>query len=228
MLRLAQIESANTGHQHVSDDQIEHSPQDIDHRRGQALAGRRCERALEGAAGNAAYKIGDRVCEEGPAEEPSDIVIPACRCLIVHVRVAVTLRATISFFLLIFATIRVFSIFFRRWANLVAGLRAVCRPLPAIEFFLRRQGRLPNFCKMNRSTIAPTVAEIRFPSRPTVRNPRRRNKKPAQKGPDDANNKVADEAEAAPLHELSCQPSCGQANQQEIDQIKHSVFPGKY
>ncbi len=40
--------------------------------------------------------------------------------------------ATSLFFLLIFDTIRFFSIFFRRWANLVAGLRAVCRPLPAI------------------------------------------------------------------------------------------------
>jgi hypothetical protein len=36
------------------------------------------------------------------------------------------------FFLPIFATIRFFSIFFRRWANLVAGLRAVCRSFPAI------------------------------------------------------------------------------------------------
>jgi hypothetical protein len=35
------------------------------------------------------------------------------------------------FFLLIFATIRFFSIFFRKWANLVAGLRGVCRPFPA-------------------------------------------------------------------------------------------------
>ena len=34
--------------------------------------------------------------------------------------------------LAILATGRAFSIFFRRWANLVAGLRAVCRPFPAI------------------------------------------------------------------------------------------------
>jgi hypothetical protein len=36
------------------------------------------------------------------------------------------------FFLPIFDTIRFFSIFFRKWANFVAGLRGICRPLPAI------------------------------------------------------------------------------------------------
>jgi len=36
------------------------------------------------------------------------------------------------FLLLILDTIRFFSIFFRKWANFVAGLRAVCRPFPAI------------------------------------------------------------------------------------------------
>ena len=86
MLRLAKIEAANTGHQDVTDDQIEHSPQDVDHCRRQAFAGRRCERALERAARNAAHQMRDRVCEEGPAEEPSDEVIPACRCLILHVQ----------------------------------------------------------------------------------------------------------------------------------------------
>ena len=41
------------------------------------------------------------------------------------------------FFFPTFAAIRFFSIFFRRWANLVAGLRAVCcRPLPAIVTLL--------------------------------------------------------------------------------------------
>ncbi len=35
-------------------------------------------------------------------------------------------------FLPVFDAIRFFSIFFRRWANLVAGLRAVGRPFPAI------------------------------------------------------------------------------------------------
>ncbi len=40
------------------------------------------------------------------------------------------------FFLLTFAAIRALSIFFRRWANLVAGLRTVGRPFPAIGAFL--------------------------------------------------------------------------------------------
>ena len=33
MLRLPQFEPANAGHQDVTDDQIEHSPQDVDRRR---------------------------------------------------------------------------------------------------------------------------------------------------------------------------------------------------
>ena len=78
MLRLPKLEPANAGHQDVSDDQVEHSPQDVDHCRRQALAGRRCERALERVACNAAHQVRDRVCEESPAEKPSDKVIPAC------------------------------------------------------------------------------------------------------------------------------------------------------
>ena len=97
--KATQIDPANTDHQNVADDQIEHSPQDIDHRRGQALAGRRCKRALEWTARNAVHQMRDRVGEEGPAEEPSDEVIPASRCLILHFNVAVALRATISFLL---------------------------------------------------------------------------------------------------------------------------------
>jgi hypothetical protein len=42
------------------------------------------------------------------------------------------------FFLLVFFTIRAFSIFFRKWANFVAGLRAVCRPFPVISVILSR------------------------------------------------------------------------------------------
>ena len=81
MLRLPQIEPANAGHQHVSHNQIEHSPQNIDHRRRQALAGRRCERALERAARNAVHQMWDRVGEKSPTEEVSDQVIPACHGL---------------------------------------------------------------------------------------------------------------------------------------------------
>ena len=47
------------------------------------------------------------------------------------------------FFLLIFDTIRNVSIFFRRWADFVAGLRGTCRPLAAIAFLLDLEvGRL--------------------------------------------------------------------------------------
>ena len=79
--RLAQLEPANAGYQHVSRNQVEHSPQDVDHRRRQTLSGRRCERALERATRNAVHQVWDRVCEESPTEEVSDKVIPAGYCL---------------------------------------------------------------------------------------------------------------------------------------------------
>ena len=37
------------------------------------------------------------------------------------------------FFLRVFVTIRALSIFLRKWANFVAGLRAVCRSFPVIS-----------------------------------------------------------------------------------------------
>ena len=39
VLRLPKLEPANAGHQYITHNQIEHSPQDVDHRRRQALPG---------------------------------------------------------------------------------------------------------------------------------------------------------------------------------------------
>src|SRR5271157_2437143 len=130
MLRLPQFEPANTGHQNVAHNQIEEPPQDVDHRRRQALAGRRCERALERAARNATHQMRDRVCEEGPAEKVSDIMIPPSRYLILHINAAAALRAAIS--LLAFSNLRHDPVLFHL--------------LPQVgELGRRFAGRLPSF-----------------------------------------------------------------------------------
>ena len=55
------------------------------------------------------------------------------RPVVLRIKIAAIARVATHLFLFpIFATIRFFSIFFRRWANLVAGLRAVCRPFEVI------------------------------------------------------------------------------------------------
>jgi hypothetical protein len=47
--------------------------------------------------------------------------------------------------------------------------------------------------------------------------------KSAQDSPDDADDKVTHKAEAVALHDLACQPTCGQTDQQEVDQVHHWV-----
>jgi len=64
VLRLAQIEVADATDEQVGDAEVEKSPKNIDHRRGQTFAGRGRERALEGMTGDSVAEMGKTVGEK--------------------------------------------------------------------------------------------------------------------------------------------------------------------
>lgn len=64
VLALAQIKAADTAHEQIGHREVEKAPCDVDRRRGQAYAGRRCERALKGVPRDSVAKMGQRVREE--------------------------------------------------------------------------------------------------------------------------------------------------------------------
>lgn len=82
--RLAQIKTADTTDEQISDGEIEQAPRDIDHRGRQAHAGRRCERALERMPGDPIAEMGQSVREEYAPEEVRKIVVPAHGLLLTH------------------------------------------------------------------------------------------------------------------------------------------------
>ncbi len=69
MLRLAQIETADTTDQQVADGKVEQAPQNIDRRGGQAYTGWRCEGTLESMSGDAIPEMGQRVRQERASEK---------------------------------------------------------------------------------------------------------------------------------------------------------------
>ena len=64
VLALAQIKAADTAHEQIGNRQVEKAPCDVDHRRGQAYSGRRCERALECVPRDSVAKVRQGVREE--------------------------------------------------------------------------------------------------------------------------------------------------------------------
>ena len=80
--RIERVKDANPEDEAVGDSEIEESPKHIDGGRGQALARRLCEWALEGAAGDAVADMGQAVGEERPAEEIRQVLIPVHRFLL--------------------------------------------------------------------------------------------------------------------------------------------------
>jgi hypothetical protein len=62
--------------EHVTDDEIDERPEDVDGRGGESFAGRFGEGRGERVAGDAADEVGDGVGEEHSGEETGNVVIP--------------------------------------------------------------------------------------------------------------------------------------------------------
>src|ERR1700722_6330588 len=77
VLGLAQIKVPNAAHEQIANREVEKAPCDIDHCRGQAHSGRRCEGTLEGVPRDSVAKMRQGVGEERAPEKVRQIMIPA-------------------------------------------------------------------------------------------------------------------------------------------------------
>jgi len=77
VLRLPQIEVADTTDQQVAGGKVEKTPQDIHRRGGQAHSRWRCEGTLESMARDSIAEMGQGVRQECAPEEVRHIVVPA-------------------------------------------------------------------------------------------------------------------------------------------------------
>ena len=71
--RVPKIEGPDAKHQHVSDDDVERSPSDVDERGGASLTGRTREWALKRAAHRPGDEMRDGVGEKYSAEKVGDV-----------------------------------------------------------------------------------------------------------------------------------------------------------